>query len=160
MTAKPWLTSGILNSIKYKSKLFKIYKLGTVNHNTYRLYRNHLTQLVRLAKYDYYINIFSEFKNNTKKIWQNIKELAGHHQPKTMISTLPHKGVLLTKPEKIAEAINEHFSEVSTRLNVALPPAITNATDYLHGSYQNSMIASPVNSTDVMNVIKTLKNRK
>ena len=49
---KQCLTSDILNSIKYISKLFKMYKLETVNHNTYKLYRNHLTRLIRAATYD------------------------------------------------------------------------------------------------------------
>lgn len=32
---KPWLTHDILNFIKYKSKLFKMYELGIADNKTY-----------------------------------------------------------------------------------------------------------------------------
>ena len=73
-----WLTTGILNSIRYKCKLFKMYKLGTVSHNIFKQYRNNLTQVIRAAKSNYYRQIFSNFRTNTKKIWQTINKMKGN----------------------------------------------------------------------------------
>ena len=81
----PWLTTGVLSSIKYKSNLFKMYKLGNIDHNTYTQYRNRVTHITRIAKTTYYMNIFNNLKNNTRKIWQTINELSGKQSPKTKI---------------------------------------------------------------------------
>ena len=52
---KPWLTSGILQSIKKKSKYFKLIKFGIINESTYKCYKNRLTNIVRHAKENYYL---------------------------------------------------------------------------------------------------------
>ena len=40
---KPWLSSGILKSVKTKSRYFKLYKLGFMDETTYKNYRNKFT---------------------------------------------------------------------------------------------------------------------
>ena len=84
----PSLTPNVLASIKHKSNLFKLYKLGTIDHNTYTQYRNRVTHMIRTAKTNYYMNVFNSFRNNTKKIRQIINELSGKHPPKTNISNI------------------------------------------------------------------------
>lgn len=83
----PWITSAILNSNKFKRKLFKKYKEWIVTHNIYRQDRNYLTHVVRITKCNYFMNIFNNFKYTTKKIWQTINELKGNWLPKTSMPT-------------------------------------------------------------------------
>ena len=66
-----WLTNGILNSIKHKCKLFKMYKMGTISHDIYKQYRNNLTQVIRVAKSNHYRQIFSNFRTNKKNMADN-----------------------------------------------------------------------------------------
>lgn len=40
---KPWLTRGLMNSVKHKLVLFKQSKLGIMFHDTNKIYRNNLT---------------------------------------------------------------------------------------------------------------------
>ena len=61
---KPWLTSGILKSVKTKSRYFKLYKLGLMNETTYKNYKNKFTSMLRCAKENYYRILFI---NNKKK---------------------------------------------------------------------------------------------
>ena len=84
----PWLTRGLMNSIKHKFVLFKQSKLGIISHDTYKIYRNNLTQAVRLAKCNYYSNFCCAFKNNTKKIWETINTLKGNSHKGTRINSL------------------------------------------------------------------------
>ena len=137
-----------------------MHKLGRVGHNAYTQYCNHVTRMVRVAKTNYYMTVFSNFKNNTKKIWQTINELSGRRSSRTTISTLTCKNILHNKPGQIAEALNEHFSEVAIKLNSALPPANRNATNYLQGNYPNSMCIPPIIPVDIIKVIRTLKNKR
>ena len=50
---KPWLTPGILNSVKTKSKYFKQYKMGIISKETNTTYRNLLNKVIRRAKRSY-----------------------------------------------------------------------------------------------------------
>ncbi len=157
--SNPWLTPNILASIKHKSNLFKMYKLGTIDHNTYTQYRNRVTRIIRTAKTNYYMNIFNSFRHNTKKIWQTINELSGKHLPKTNISNIRLNNTTHNNPQQIAEVLNEHFSEVAAKLNNNLPPANRSASDLLRGNYPNSMSIPPVSPQDIINIIKKLKNK-
>ena len=50
----PWINSGIVQSIKIKSKYFKLNKLGLVDDETNKSFENLLTKLIRKSKKDYY----------------------------------------------------------------------------------------------------------
>ena len=109
-----WLTTGLLNSIKHKCILFKMYKLGTIPHDTFKQYRNVLTQVVRSAKTNYYRQIFMNFKNNTKKIWQTINELKGNSRKRNTTNSLFYDNTLFKHPTDISEAFSKYFFQNST----------------------------------------------
>lgn len=155
----PWLTKGILNSIKQKAKLFKRYKLGIITHNHFKQYRNTLTQVIRFAKINYYRQIFSNFRNNTKKIWQTINELKGNTYNKNSINTLHYKDSILSNPLEISEAFSSYFSNIAPELDSKLPQSNKNPKDYLKGNYPNSMVLPILSTQDIKTVIKSLKNK-
>ena len=64
---KPWLTSGLLQSIRKKSRYFKLLKLGLINVNTYKCYKNRLTNTLRRAKENYYRHLFETNIHNSAK---------------------------------------------------------------------------------------------
>ena len=63
---KPWITKGILKSIKTKNKLFKsCYKCSEVNKiEFYKKYRNKLRHVKFLAKSQYYNSLLTENRSN------------------------------------------------------------------------------------------------
>ena len=63
----PWITTNVIKSIKTKNNLCKDYKVGAVTENQYKLYRNMLNRIISNAKKSYYMNIFTNYKNDTKK---------------------------------------------------------------------------------------------
>ena len=77
---KPWVTEGILNSIKRKDRLYKKYVKSKNNifndnlHEEYVLW-NQINELIRLSEKNYFTKFFSEYSNNIKKVWQGIKEI-------------------------------------------------------------------------------------
>ena len=155
-----WLTSGILKSIKHKCNLFKMYKIGTVSHETFKQYRNHLTQIIRASKMNHYFQIFPNFRNNTKKIWQTINELKGNTNKVNNIKSLHYNNSLLTDSSDIAEAFTRYFSTIAPELDRRLPHTNINPKDYLKGNFLNSMMCPIVTTFDVTKVIKSLNNKK
>ena len=71
-TTKPWLTRGILKSIKTKNKLYLQAKRNAIYKSKYVQYRNKLTTILRKAKQHYYINTLNDVKNNSKKLWTHL----------------------------------------------------------------------------------------
>ena len=55
---------------KTKSKQQKLLK-----HNSYKRYRNKITELLRMSEQTYYENYFEEYKKNSKRTWQAIYEI-------------------------------------------------------------------------------------
>ena len=71
----PWLTSGILKSIKTKNKLFLQAKFNYALIPNYVKYRNKLTLIIRKAKKQYYRATLDKIKNNSSKLWSHINSL-------------------------------------------------------------------------------------
>ena len=76
---KTWLTKGILDSIKIKTKWFKKYmKLkNTHNYSQYKLYRDKLNKIIKTSKKNYYKAYFYEHQKYSKKSWNGINEIIG-----------------------------------------------------------------------------------
>ena len=70
----PWITSGILKSIRKKNILYCAYKRDPTDQNLvhYRVYKNMLTRIVRNVKKSYYNDYFHNNKSNSKQIWAGI----------------------------------------------------------------------------------------
>ena len=68
----PWITAGLLTSIRRKSDMYRDFKAELITESEYKLYKNRVTSIIRITKRDYYMTLFSNFKNNTKKLWNTI----------------------------------------------------------------------------------------
>ena len=89
LKCRPWLTSGLLKSIRIKNKMYNNLreKPDTSQSHKYKIYRNLLNRLIKQAKVDYYHNVLKDNKNNSKKVWNIVRRrhrLKGiHSRPDT-----------------------------------------------------------------------------
>ena len=60
--SKPWLSKAVRNSVKTKSKYFKLYRLGLISQMIYNKYRNVLTSVIRRVEDNYYEGAFLKSK--------------------------------------------------------------------------------------------------
>ena len=71
---KPWITQGIKKSILARDKLLKLFincKNDTLKdqlHKSYKIYRNHVVNIIRISKQNYFTNYFQVNSKNSKKI--------------------------------------------------------------------------------------------
>ena len=93
----PWLSHGIFNSIKNKSKLFKQVKKNQLDYNSYKLYRNNLTNVIRSAKLQYFKHKFDIYKSNLRKTWTTIRDLLNRNKSPNEIKKLVVDGQTLTE---------------------------------------------------------------
>ncbi|XP_065665725.1 uncharacterized protein LOC136087146 [Hydra vulgaris] len=79
--SKPWITQGILKSIKIKDKLYRKF----LNHsstiikertfNLFKAYRNKISNLLKISKKNFYSNFFQNNLHNMKNTWKGIREI-------------------------------------------------------------------------------------
>ncbi len=156
----PWISQAVINSIRTKNYLYKDYKIGGVSEAQYKQYRNILNTTIRNAKKFYYMTQFTNFRNDTRKIWRTINELSNFNNksiPPTHISLAEKK---LSKPSEIAQAFNEFYSNIAPKLDDSLPPSTTDPLSFLRGNYPHSMAIPIIFPQDVIDVINSLKNKK
>ena len=78
---KPWITKGVLVSIKNKDKIYNKFcqekdpERKRSLHETFKKYRNIITNLTRISKEKHYKKYFQKNKNNLCKTWQGIKQI-------------------------------------------------------------------------------------
>ena len=122
-TRKPWITNGILTSIKNKDKLYHRYiktkdkNVRATIHNEYKAVKNRINVLIHYSKKDYYSKYFSQYSNDIKKVWQGIK---GIINIKTKDQNSPNcievKKDLVTDNTQISNEFNDYFSNVADNI--------------------------------------------
>ena len=77
LNKKPWITKGILISIKTKNKLFKkfVKNSNQMNKANYKKYLNKLIHVKNFSKRLYYENVIKSTHNDSSKTWKIINEI-------------------------------------------------------------------------------------
>ena len=79
---RPWITSGIIQSIKNRDKMY--YQLKQLNPNSIEYesrkrnlntYNTILKKSIRNTKFSYFNNMFTKYKNDSKTSWKLINSL-------------------------------------------------------------------------------------
>ena len=163
---KPWITTGILKSIRRKHKLYKKSLLTKSDNrkNLYLKYKNKLTKIIRAAEKRYYLDKFTLIKDNMRDTWKLINNVlndtigSGY---KSSVAKIKHNNIVLDDPKIIAEKFNEFFINIGPNLakNIPLLPN-KSIKDTLPEPNKNSMFLAPCTPTEIINLGKTLKNSK
>lgn len=139
---KPWLSKGLLKSIRRKDKLYKRY-LNTpdyVNEASYKNYKNKLNHSLRIAKRLYYDKQLDNFKTNTKNTWRILNEVINK---KKRVGRLPSTFIFDNQEISNSNEIANHFCDYFTNIGVNLSRKISDSTishrSYLSGNFVNSL---------------------
>jgi len=93
----------------------KVYnKKNTPLYNMYKVYRNNLSRIIKVAKQQYYYTLISSNKNDTKKLHQILSDLINlkcknRSQPSKITTA---SGAETHVPVEIANEFNSFFSKV------------------------------------------------
>ena len=156
---KPWLTNGLLQSIKTKSRYFKLHKLGLISNETNTRYKNMLTSVLRKAKNNYFKNLFVSNKNDVKKTWNLInKLLSNKNNKRKCIKSLIVNENETNDCDVMANEFNTFFSTVARNLDQQIPVSHDSPLDGLTNSPPNSFFMSPVTVQECTDIISKLKN--
>lgn len=156
---KVWCSSGILNSCCTKKKLYRKY----VKHPTpekkaaYDRFRNKLTTVIRIAKFNYYHKEFSN--QNIKGTWNAINTvLLGGIRKCNHVNELNENGKNISDVNAICNIFNDYFVSIGQTLsNSIVNDANISFVNYLSPINEHCMFLHPTDESEVFKYLKNLK---
>ena len=159
----PWITQGIAESSRKKNKLYKKFLKTPSKRNEakYKIYRNKLTHIVRIAKKNYFDKKFENCKNDIKKTWDTIKELIRKKPHRSQLPTsFLCNNKCINNPKEIANNFNEFFSNIGPNLAKQFDKNSNDFKKYLNTNYVNSMFITEIKTSEVLEIMRQLKPNK
>ena len=155
----PWITPGILRSIRMKSRYFKLYKMGIISREFNNSYRNLLNKVIKKAKQQFYVNSFNFSAGNVKNTWKVIKKVL-NTKPRVGVKSLKVDGSIEEDPKLIAECFNNFFSSIASTLEQTIPTSDDSPLRYISNANFNSFFLAPTSTDECVKIIGGLKNSK
>ena len=162
---RPWITRGILVSIKNKQRLYQSHFLnGTTDTIGYfKQYANKLKRVKRMSKAMHYKNKFEEIKHNPKEIWKTVNSVLHpkRNNDSTTHISLNINDVLTDDPKTVANNLNTYFSEIGQKLSDSIKS--NNKEDFrkfLKNQTSNSICLTPPSAIEIFNTIMSLNPAK
>jgi len=162
VTRKPWITSAILKSIHRKDKLYRKFRSSPTAANKLALarYKNTLTTLIRVTKKSYYADLLDDHKSNLKQTWKVLNDLLGRTRKSHLPDSFVFNECSTSDPIKIADGLNNYFTNVGSKLANQIPVSQVNYRHFLSNipSPQGSLFLSPTDSTEVIEICSAFKS--
>ena len=160
----PWITPGILRSLKRQKDLYKemVQSKSDVSTYTYRSYRNCLQKLIRNNRQHYLHDKCKEYRQNGKKLWQLINKILGKENNKqNSIESLRVDNILKHDSDSITNSFNEFFSTIGEKLAQEQNCTSLEHSEYLKGLKQQetSMFLRPTTHQEILTLINSLPNK-
>ena len=159
-TAKdPWVSKGILNSIRRQKRLYLAQLRDSTITNEYKSYRNCLQRTLRKAKTSYFKEKCKEYKQDGRKLWKLIHELLNKKTNKAdTISGIKVDGSLRYDPKTITHEFCKHFSSVGSKFANKIPHPEREIKSYLNAIPQNnkSLFLDPISRQEIETLIRDL----
>ena len=135
---KPWITQGLLISIK-KNTLFSIYIRCTESshkknlHLTYKSYQNLLSTLLKDSKQQHFTYFFKSNNNDIKKTWEGIKSIisAKNENNNDSLTSIIHEENFITDPLSIPNVFKNFFSTVAQKVQSKIKFSSKAFSDFL-----------------------------
>ena len=148
---KPWITTGLKESIKQKHLLYKkfIFNKSEENKVAYKIFKNKLRSLIRKAETDYYTNVFNSKTQSMKEMRKELHNLLNTKKKNkgNSITKLIMNNQEITKDKDIANALNEHFTKIGKNLADKVRPERNNSfRNYLTDPISESLFLRPTNN--------------
>ena len=164
---QPWMTSGLLKSMKTKEKLYistlKFRNSVHINEklSKYKSYLHVYNKTIKLAKNIHWKNTFANAKSDIKQTWNNIRYILNK---KGNTNNFPqeflYNGSKLSNEYDIASGFNEFFTNIGPSLASKIKSFPLAATDLLISrNIPHSFFLEPTTAIEVSKIIDNLKSK-
>ena len=133
-----------------------------IEQKRYKNFRNMYNQTKRAMMKKYYSDKSSEYRTNTKKLWELMNSVIGKNKNRgCSISHLTIDGFKIFNNKMIAEEFAKFYSNLGESLASKITPGIKPADHYLSliPKIVNSLVFSETNVTEIEKIINRLPNK-
>ena len=134
-------------------------KRGYTPFEVHRTTRNYVTYRLRVAKKEYFHNLFISLKKNIKKTWKVINDTL---KPNRSNKSSNIGKVVYNNTEfegsNVCHAFNEHFASVGKVINDAFDGGVNNNSS-LQEFLSNSIVINDTTSNEIVNIIMEMKDK-
>ena len=158
---KPWLSEALWVSIRHKNKLYHRYKkISSVkNETTYKIYRNKLTTLLRVAEKKHYGDLLLFHHDNLKKSWTVINNIINkHRRPRYQTKFKLNNGIVTEDKKIISQKFNDFFINVGPSLANSIPNVNKSPVSCMGIMIKESFFLSPVTNEEIKKIVNSLKD--
>ena len=154
----PWLTGGLLRSIRHKHHLFKISRTDNSILPAYKRYRNTLIVTIKNAKKQYFKQRFECVRGDIAGTWRNINSILRPNKRirNKNIEISSPDGSVSSCPVTVAERLNNHFVSVGELLDEEIPTSNRDPCDFVT-SNATSFMCSPTTAHEIISIVGSLK---
>lgn len=159
---KPWITQGLVISIKNRDKLFQKHLRHPQNEQfklEYITHRNKLNCLIKKAKYSYFKSKIDCNKNCAKTLWNVVKDFSNNYknEDKNIDKIITENEDEVIDPEEIGNKFNIYFSQIGEKLasKIVQEPMVNEIVNFPHSMYINY-----TNVAEIKQIVLELKNNK
>ena len=159
----PWITRGLLVSIRKKNNLYKKYLANPTpfRDSQYKQHKNKLNHVLRISKKSYYDKQFELAKNDLKKTWKLINEVTNLKSKKPLLSSLfKSNGATITDPTEIANGFCKYFTGIGLSLASKIQPTISTFNDFLGSSVEETIFLKPTTKCELREICMSFSNTK
>jgi hypothetical protein len=151
---KPWITDGILKSIKTKQKAYRthFHSNNIEKVNQYKRYSNKLNK-IREQKLLLYNTQFAKCKNNLKATWKLIGSIIKRKTKRQIRPTkITINNKIYTSKQDVANQLNLYFVNVGPNLANSIMTSNLQPISYISNAAVPCFFVSPITETQVLNL--------
>ena len=157
----PWCTREICKLIKKKCRLYKRFVKNPTSYRkeVYRKCRNKVTNMIKVAKKEYYEKKFTDNHGNSKKTWDVINSVLGEKSnKKTNIKSIKCNNKIVTDKNEICNSLNSFFANVGHDINATFEDC--NDSDFLQyvDNVEETAFFKPITSKEIIDIVNTFTN--
>ncbi|KAG1656709.1 hypothetical protein GQR58_023766 [Nymphon striatum] len=165
----PWITRGLIKSIKQRDEKYKLLKFTNPSSLTYNCQKENLTafnnilrKIIRMAKKSYYELTFNKYKHDMKSTWKSINEILHKKKTKKNFTAIIVDGtVSITDKATIANKFNDFFINIGSQLaETIINPPNKSYSDYLTHNNNDNFQFHSVKESDIELLIKKMETKK
>ena len=164
---KPWITKGILVSIRKRNQLFKktLQDKSRSAQLNYKKYRNKLTHIKEFAKQQYYGDIIRQNQHNSGLMWKTINDIIKFKKKSLSIPLRmkDNNDEWTNSPLTISNSFNKYFTNIPQMLaeKIDQPPVnLDFSPPKLIQGVQHSFFLKPILVEEVVAHINNLNSSK
>ena len=162
----PWMTEGILRSMKFRDRLYKKMKKLQPTSDAYltaninlKTYKSILQKIMCIAKIDYFGCQFEKHKNDIKRTWTIVNDILNRTKKS---SDFPKyfmiNGEKVSDDKSIADSFNSFFANVGPNLSKQIQSSSGKSIHhFLTKPVTTSFSFSTISPADVIKIIQELK---